>query len=161
MPGFISLPMQFKLVQLQNPVTTNSAVTTDVISTKNGLRTWIVVNLTQAAAHATSISLKQATSVAGTTNKAGPTVAIWANEDTAATDTLVKQTSAASYTVAADVKNKMVVFEIDPVALDVAGGYDCLYLLFGASSQSTNFVDVTAVIDTKYKQATPPSVIID
>jgi hypothetical protein len=40
---------------------------------------------------------------------------VWANEDTAATDTLVKQTAGASYAVDVnDVKNKQVVFEIDP-----------------------------------------------
>lgn len=161
MPGTHSLPVDFKLVQLTAPVTTNGAVTTDVVSTKNSHRLWIEVNLTQAVGHATSISLKQATDVSGATNKAGPSVAIWANEDTAASDTLVKQTNAASYTVAADVKNKQVVFEVDPVALDIAGGYDCVYLLLGASSQATNFVAVNLIADTKYKQATPPSMIID
>lgn len=161
MPGTHSFPTDYKLVQLANPKTTNGGVTSDVISTKNGFRHWIVVELTQAVGHATAVALKQATSVAGSTNKAAPSVAIWANEDTAASDTLVKQTSAASYTVTNDVKNKQIVFEVDPVALDVANGYDCLYVTVADSSQATNLVSITAYADTKFKQATPPSIIID
>jgi hypothetical protein len=30
-----------------------------------------------------------------------------------------------------DVKNKIVIFEIDPARLDVNGGYDCIYFTMG------------------------------
>jgi hypothetical protein len=157
----LSLPQHFKIVQMLQPQTTNGALTTDVISLKTAHKAWVVFEYTQAAGHATTPTLRQATSVAGSTNKAGPSVAIWANEDTAATDTLVRQTDAASYAVAADVKNKQVVFEIDPARLDMANGYDCIYFTQATSSQATNFVSATAYLDTSYKQATPPSAIID
>jgi hypothetical protein len=90
----------------------------------------------------------QATSIAAGTNKAGPTVDIWANEDTAATDTLVKQTAGASYAVTNNIKNKQVVFEIDPTRLDGNNGYDCIYFTIATSSQATNFVSAPPICRT-------------
>lgn len=148
-----------KIVQLAEPKTTNGAVTTDVVSLKNAIRATFIVHLTQAVGHATLISLKQATDVAAGTNAAGPTSQIWANEDVATSDTLVKQTDAASYTVTNDIKNKMVVIEVDPAAL--TDGYDCVYLLFGASSQATNLVSVEILIRSNFQKATPPAAITD
>lgn len=149
-----------KLVNVSlGPVTTNGAVTTDVVSLKNAIRATFVVDLTQAVGHASVISLKQATDVAGGTNAAGPVSQIWANEDVAASDTLVKQTDAASYTVTNNIKKKQVVIEVDPAAL--TEGYDCVYLTVGDSSQATNFVNANVFIATNFKQATPPAAITD
>jgi hypothetical protein len=53
-----------------------------------------VFHFTNAAGFASTPTLIQATDIAAATNKAGPTVPIWANEDTAATDTLVAKTAA-------------------------------------------------------------------
>lgn len=157
----LSLPQHLKIVQMLKPQTTNGALTSQVISLKNAHKAWIVLEFTQAAGFASTPTLQQATSIAAGTNKAGPSVPIWANEDTAASDTLVRKSDAASYAVAADVKNKQVVFEIDPARLDGANGYDCIYLTMATSSQASNFVSATAYLDTRYKQATPPSAIID
>lgn len=156
-----SLPVNTKIVQMFAPKTTNASLTSQVITLKNAHRAWVVFEFTQAVGHATTPTLKQATSIAAGTNKAGPTVDVWSNEDTAATDTLVKQTAGASYAVTNDVKNKEVVFEIDPSRLDVANGYDCVYFTIATSSQATNFVSATAYIQHAYQQATPPSAILD
>jgi hypothetical protein len=157
----VSLPVNFKYVQMIAPKTTNAALTSQVISLKGAAKVTVTFEFTQAVGHATTPTLIQATSIAGSTNKAGPSSAIWANEDTAATDTLVKKTAAASYAVTNDVKNKQVVFEIDPSTLDVANGYDCIYFTIATSSQATNFVAANALVQTSYQQATPPSAILD
>ncbi len=157
--AMISLVNKYKIVQLSAPVTTNGGVTSDVVSLKNAIRAWIVVDLKQAVGHGTVISLKQATDVAAATNAAGPVSAIWANEDTAATDTLVKQTDAASYTVAADIKLKQVVIEVDPAAL--TDGYDCVYVTSSDSSQATNFICADVFLQTNFARATPPAAITD
>lgn len=154
-----SLPTKFKIVELVNPKTTNASITSDAISLKNAIKAWIVIDYTQAAGHATTPTLKQATDVAIGTNAAGPSSRIWANEDTAASDALVAQTAGASYAVAADVKNKKVVFEIDPATL--TDGYDCVYFTQATSSQATNFMSATAYIQTNFQQTTPPSAIVD
>ncbi len=155
----ISLPTKFKIVQILEPKTTNAALTSDVVSLKGAIRAWIVLHLTQAAGHATTPTLRQATDVALGTTAAGPTSRIWANEDVAASDALVEQTAGASYAVAADVKNKVVVFEIDPAKL--TDGYDCVYLTQATSSQASNLVSAEAIIQTNFQQATPPSAIVD
>lgn len=157
-----SLAQQLKIVDATaGPVTSNGGVTGDYVSLKNALKAWIVVQLTQAVGHATAITVKQATAVAGTGVKDGPTCQIWANEDTAASDALVRKTAAAAYTVANDVKKKLVVIEVDPAALDVAGGFDCLGLAVADSSQATNFVAATYWILPRYAQESIPAAITD
>jgi hypothetical protein len=156
-----SLPQHQKIVQMLPPQTTNAAVSSQVISLKNAHKCWVVFDFLNAVGFASVPTLNQATSIAAGTNKAGPTVPIWANEDTAATDTLVKKADAASYTMTNDIKHKQVVFEIDPSRLDVNNGYDCIYFTMGTSSQATNFVSATAYLMQRYPQATPPSAILD
>lgn len=157
----LSLPQNFKIVEAFNPQTTNGSLTSQVVSLKNAHKAWLILEFTQAAGHATTPTLNQATSIAAGTNKAGPTVPIWANEDCAASDTLVKKTDAASYAVTNDIKHKEVVFEIDPARLDVANGYDCVYCTIATSSQATNFVSGTWILQQRYPQGTPPSAILD
>ena len=148
-----------KLVMGIEPKTTSSAITCDYVSVKNAASVRITVNLTQAAGHATAITPKRATAVDGTgVTTFSRSMRIWANEDTAATDTLVAQTAATSYTVAADVKNKMVVFEID--VRDFGEAYDVLGCAIAASSEATNFASVTyELMGLRYNRSTPPAAI--
>lgn len=150
----------FKIVQGLSPVTTNGGVTADYVSLKNAKKATIVVNLTQAVGDATTLTVNKATAVDGT-GATAITVAqpILANEDVGASDTLVKQTDGVGYTVAADVKNKQVVIEIDPASL--GEGFDVITLVVGDSGQATNFVSVDYYLEAKYAQATPPSAIVD
>jgi len=155
-----NLVFTHKLVNVSlGPVTTNGGVTSDVVSLKHAIRATFIVDLTQAVGHATVVSLRQATAVDGVTNAAGPTSLIWANEDVAASDTLVSQTAAASYTVTANIKKKQIVIEVDPATL--TDGYDCVYLTVSDSSQATNFVNANVLIRSNFQQATPPAAITD
>ena len=155
----ISLPTKFKIVTAFAPKTTNAALTSQVVTLKNAMRAWLVLNFTNAVGFASVPTLKQATDIAAGTNAAGPSSRIWANEDVAATDTLVAQTAAASYTMAADVKNKLIIFEIDPATL--TDGYDCVYCTIATSSQATDFVAGEWWIQGNFSQATLPSAILD
>lgn len=157
----MSLPEHMKIVQLAWPQTTNGGVTSDTVSLKNALKAWIVVEFNQAVGHATVVTLKQATDVASGTNKNGPSSRNWLNEDVAASDTLVIQTAAATVTVTNNIKKKQVVIEVDPAALDVDGGYDCVYVTISDSSQATNYCSVTAYLLQRFPQATPPAAITD
>lgn len=156
-------PEKNKIVQILQPKTTNAASNTVWISLKNAARAWIVVNLTQAVGHATVLTVNQATAVAGTGTKVlTNNTRIWANEDVAASDTLARAADAKNYTVAADVKNKQVVFEIDPATcMDINNGFDCIGVNVGASAQVTNFASAEAIVEMKYQAAVPPSVIVD
>ena len=84
---------------------------------------------------------------------------IWQNADTAASDTLVKATSATSLTLAADVKKKQVIIGIDPANL--GAGYDVIGFTISDSSQATNFVSAQYFLEMKYAQGTPPAAITD
>lgn len=161
MPRQTSLPQNYKIVQAFYPQTTNGSLVSQVVSLKHAVKAWLVLDFTQAVGHATTPVLNQATSIAAGTNKAGPTVDIWLNNDCAATDTLVKQTAGSSVAVAADVKHKQVVFEIEPQRLDVGGGYDCVYVTIATSSQANNWVSGSWYLLERYQQATPPSAILD
>ena len=154
-----NLAFSHKIVQLAHPQTTNGGFTSDVVSLKHAVRATIVIDINQAVGHATAFSLRQATDVAAGTNAAGPTSEVWANEDVATSDTLVKQTSAASYTVTNDIKKKQIVIEVDPAAL--TDTYDCVYITSADSSQATNFASATVYIKSNFQQATPPAAITD
>src|SRR6185503_11046691 len=154
-----SLPTKFKIVTAFAPKTTNAALTSVPVTLKNAVKAWLVLNFTNAVGFASVPTIKQATDIAAGTNAAGPVCRIWLNEDCAASDTLVGQTAAASQATDANVKNKQVVFEIDPAAL--TDGYDCVYCTIATSSQATNFVSGEWWIQTNFAQATPPSAILD
>lgn len=157
-----SLPEQTKIVDaLAGCVTSNGGVTADYVSVKNAGRVYVVCNLAQLVGHATVLTPKRATAVDGTAvTGLGTAVRIWANEDTGASDTLVAQTAATSYTVSADVKKKQVVFEIDLQAL--GNIYDVVGFTVSDSSQATNFVSANYFLtDLRFQQATPPSAITD
>lgn len=155
----ISMATRFKKVVAFAPKTTNAALTSQVISLKGAVKATLTLIFTNAVGFASTPTIKQATDIAAGTNAAGPTCRIWANEDVAATDTLVAQTAAASYAMAADIKNKVVVFEIDPASL--TDGYDCVYCTIATSSQATNFVSGEWEIQHNFKQTTIPSAILD
>ena len=157
----IMLPEQFKIVEAMPNATDAAGRTGDYVSLKNALCAWVEVAITQGNAATIALTIEQASAVAGTGSKAiTNTVPIWANLDTAATDTLVRRTDAVSYTTDAAVKNKMVIFQIDPAQLDVANGFDCITVKTGASNVA-NLTGARYWIQTAYQQATPPSAIAD
>lgn len=133
------------------PETTNGGVTASYISLKNTQKAWIVVTLKQAVGHATAITPKQATAVAGTGAKGfDKDLEIWANEDVAASDALIQQAAGKSYTVANTAKNKLVVFAIDPAKLDTAGGFDCVGVTIADSGQATNLASVLYLVEPRF-----------
>lgn len=156
----MNLPETFKIVDASaGPVTTNGGVTFDYVSLKNCHKAWIVLQFTQAVAHATVVQPKRATAVDGTgVANIAHSAPIWANEDTATSDTFVAQTAGTSYTLTADIKKKQVIVEIDPAAI---GDYDVLGCTVSDSSQATNFVSAQYILWTRYPQATPPAAITD
>ncbi len=156
----LTFPENLKIVDASGGcVTTNGGLTCDYVSLKNIKRAWILASFTQAVGHATGIDPKRATAVAGTGAAAlGTAVPIWLNEDTATSDTLERQTDAVTENVAATVKKKQVLFQIDPATL---GDYDVLGCTVDDSSQATNFVSVVYFLETRYQSDTPPTAITD
>lgn len=156
-----SLPEHMKVVEALTPAADAAGRTGDYVSLKNCHKAYVVVHVDQGNAATIALTIEQASAVAGTGSKAiTAVVPIWANQDCAASDTLVKQTSAVSFTTSAAVKHKMVIFEIDPAKLDLANGFDCITVLTGASN-AANITSAQYYLLTRYPQATPPAAITD
>jgi len=130
------------------------------VSLKNAVRAWIVYFIDQGNAATIALAPEQCSAVAGTGNKAIPTGQIWVNQDAATSSALASQTAAASFTTSAAVKQKIVVFGIDPSALDVANGFDCVRAVSGASN-AANIVSALVVIQSRYQGATTPNAMAD
>lgn len=157
----ITLPEQFKIVEALAPAADAAGRTGDYVSLKNCSRATIVVHITQGNAATIALTVEQATAVAGTSSKAiTVAVPIWSDLDTATAETLVRRTDAVSYTTDAGVKNKVVVFQIDPETLDIANGFDCITVKTGASN-AANITQAMYLLETTYQQATPPAAITD
>lgn len=156
-----TLPELYKIVEAMPNATDAAGRTGDYVSLKNANACFVFVDITQGNAATIALTIEQATAVAGTSSKAiTVAVPIWSNLDTAASDTLVRRADAVSYTTDAGVKNKQVIFQIDPATLDIAGGFDCITVKTGASN-AANLTSATYFIQTRYPQATPPAAITD
>ena len=133
-----------------------------VVSLKNAHKVFILVSINQGNAAPVAITPMQATDVAGTGGKVLTTaVPIWSNLDTSSTDTLVRRTDGVNYTTDAAVKNKQVLFEIDPATLDTANGFRCVYFTTGASNVANITQGALLLSGLRYEQTTPPSAIVN
>ncbi len=158
--GLITLPEQLPIVNGLHYTTTNGALTGDYISCKDALRVTIIAKLFQAATHETTLGLNEATAVAP--SGATPVTAvqrIWKDADTSSSDAMVPGTDAATVSATAGTNNQILVMQFDPATL--SDGFTAIAATLTASSEATNFADITYIIETRYPQATPPTAITD
>lgn len=153
-------PETYKIVQLLAPAADAAGRTSGYCTIKDAKSAFLVVSMDQGNAATALLSLLQAKTVAGGSSKAGPSVPIWANLDVAASDALARATDGATYTTDAGVKKKLVVFQIDPSALDVSNGFDCIGISTGASN-AANITSAMLFLESRYPQATPPTAVVD
>lgn len=114
------------IVQGLAPVSVSS-VTPDYVSLKNyqHLTALISFKCTTGVA-ACAVTLKQATAVAGTSEKALGFSYQWANADIT-TETLTKTAvTSDTFSTAVTVKDKLHIIEVDTDTLDVDNGFDCV-----------------------------------
>lgn len=150
-----------KVIGLLKPAADAAGRTGRWITVKDAQRAWIVVYVDQANAATILLTPRQASAVAGTGSKVLTVpVQIWANLDIAASDVLVRQADAVNFTTDAGVKEKIVIFQIELSSLDLAGGFDCLTVLTGASNVA-NITSAFAELEARYAQATLPRVDVD
>ena len=161
--GNIQLHEQCKIVTGLAPILPNSS-TPDYVSMKGYNRCCIVLlcdNNTTVTGCA--VTVKQATAVAGTAEKAVVFTEAWRNIDTGAADVLASfaVTSNTFTTDTTNAKNLIYVIEINETDLDVANGFNCIRV----GTADTTAQDVSALYilyPAKYGAATPlPSAIID
>lgn len=158
----ITFPEHYKVIQAAPAqVGTAAAVNGVAVSLKHVHKLWAIVNLAPAGGAALALIPQTDSAVAfGTPAVLTSAVHIWANQNTGANDTLVRQADAVNFNTAADVNNKQVIFEIDPAKLPA--GEDCFRLITGALP-ITDYVEITYVIAPRYPAGAPfqPSVLTD
>lgn len=161
MRGF-NLAEDTKVVMALKPQTNGGALVGAYVSLKGYAIAHILVETDQANAATEAITIEQASAIAGTGSKVITNVVpIWANQDTATNDTLVRQTDAVNFTTSAAVKQKQVLFRIDPASLDVANGFDCITVKVGTSNVA-NIVGATYILaGARFHEATPETAVLD
>ena len=139
-----------------------SSSTPDYVSLKNVLRMTVIILCNNATTvTGSAITLKQATSVAGTGEKALEFEKMFANADTDAGDALT-ETSVVSDTFttgAVNDKNTMYVVDITPDMLDLANDFDCVRV--GTGDAVASVLSVQYLCHMKTGAASTKSVIID
>lgn len=157
-----SLPQNLKVVIGAAPAADAAGRTGQYVSLKGFHKAFILVTLTQGNAATVALTPYQAKNVAALGEKVlSNNVAIYANLDAAAGDSMVRQADGVNYTTDAGVKNKVVIFEIDPGSLDLANGFDCITIKSGASN-AANITSVTYLLGpARYPMASMPSAIVD
>lgn len=160
--NFQHLVSNGKIVMAIVPATDAAGRTSAYVSLKNYHKCFIVIPITQGNAATIALTPVQASAVAGTGSKAlSQNCRIWSNLDVATNDTLTSRTAAKSYTTDAGVKNKIVVFEIDPAELDQANGFDCIGFTTGASNVANLTSGVFVLMEPRYPQDVPPTAVTD
>ena len=158
-----TFPEQFQIVEALAPAADAAGrAQANAVSLKNYSKAWLVVHITQGNAATILLSILQAQTVAKAGGKAitNP-VRIWTNLDTSLGDTKTRQADAVNFTTDAAVKNKMVIFEVDPAYLDINAAipFDCVYMSTGASNAANITQAYWILSGPRFASATPPSAL--
>lgn len=162
MSSTFTLPEEAKIVRALAPAADAAGRNGAFVSLKGAHKCYIRAHINQGNAATVALTVQQATTIAGAGAKAiTGNMRIWSNLDASANDTLVRRTDATSYTTDAGVADKQVIMEIDPASLDVAGGFDCIRVITGASNVA-NITEAEYILTPlRYPAATPPSAVVD
>lgn len=146
----LDIPFKQSVVTGLAPVSTSTAKTAAYLNMGLAIRVYVIVTLTQAVGHATPVTLRQAQDNTGTGLKdLANTIPVWANEDVGAGDVMTKQDDAVSHTVAADIKNKKVVFQVEGEDMDVKNKFTHLTAQIGASAQAGNIANIDYIVEPR------------
>ena len=153
---------QYAVVEGLAPRTPSSS-TPDYVCLKNVAWMTAIIHVDNATTvTGSAITLKQATAVAGTSEKALGFAKAYRNIDTAASDALAEftVTSDTFTTDATDNKNLLYVIEIDPTTLDTNNGFDCVRV--GTGNATAAVLNVVYVLKMKAQDGpVAPSAIVD
>jgi hypothetical protein len=142
-----------------------STSTPDYVSLKDFGRITVVITVNNATTvTGSAITLKQATAVAGTGEKALAFALVWQNEDTAAAGgDIMTETAVVSDTFttdATDNKNSQYVIEVNSEDLDTNNDFDAFRV--GTGDGVATIVNVLYIMhDARYKSTLAQSVITD
>ena len=133
--------------------TTGAAVTADYYSLKNFNHVTFIIVQGAWAGGTPAVTLKQATAVAGTGEKALAFDKYWTK--TGLTGTTYTETAVVSSTFnLTATANTITVIEVDAASLDVSNGFDCVRLDVASPGANTDLIAVVAILGgARYAQA--------
>lgn len=133
--------------------TTGAAVTGDYYSLKNYNHVTFIIMQGAWAGGTPAVTLKQATDVAGTGEKALSFSRYWVK--TGLTGTTYTETAVSSDTFnLAATANRITVIEVDAATLDVANGFDCVRIGIASPGANADLICVCAILGgARYPQA--------
>lgn len=141
--------------------TTGAAVAGDYVSLKGYTHVCIVIAQGAWAGGTPAVTLKQATDVAGTSEKALSFLKYWTGvaltADTYTAAAVVSDTFNLTTTA-----NTVTIIEVDASSLDVDNSFDCLRVGIASPGSNADLVAVMYLLTgTRYPSASPPSAIVD
>lgn len=141
--------------------TTGAAVTGDYVSLKGYSHLTVIIMQGAWAGGTPAVTLKQASDVAGTGEKALGFTKYFAG--TALTDDLYAATTVSSDTYnLANAANGVNIIEVDASSLDVDNGFDCVRVGIASPGANADLIAVLYVLTgTRYPQSDPPTAIAD
>jgi hypothetical protein len=152
-----NLPEELKVVQLNTSAA--NAVACDVISCKTANKVWFLIHHTGANDTDLTLTLTEYTAVGGSASTVTVTCPIWTMIPSTANDEWTRATDAAAVAIDPATQSPfMAIIEWDPAKH--TEGYDCITLA-DSGGHASNTCVVLALVDTKYKSTSPPSVIVD
>lgn len=152
-----------KIVKAAVPIdTTGAAVTGDYVNMKYWRRLMIVISQGAWAGGTPAVTLKQASDVAATGEKALAFTEYW--QGTALTDDIYAKTAVVSNTFNLPATaNTVTIIEIHQQDLDVNNSFNCVRVGIASPGSNADLIDVTYVLGdpvTESKPETHPSAIV-
>lgn len=167
--GYISFPENIFIMHGLPPSSAaGGALTSIPISLKYVNKLWAVCGVHTPTSAQVAIVLQTDELVAFGSAAAFPAtlhnVPIWVNLAADTTDTYARVADGVGYTTAADALAKTIIFEIDPAVIrttaTAATSEDVFRVSFTAVAAG-DWVDVIYVVQPRYPQAIPPTLILD
>lgn len=154
-----SMPYEIPPVGLLPPAADAAGRTSVFHSLKNALKAYVVCHVNQGNAATVQLSVLQGQDVSGTGSKAVTAMPIFLVADTSVADALIAQAAAANFTTSATLKDKIVVFEIEPeVCMDIVNGFRSIAIQTGASN-AANITEAMLFVVEAYRGASQPSTL--
>lgn len=149
---------QGQVIDLLNAAADASGRTSGYVSLTNATKAYVVCRVTQGNAATVQFSVLQGVNGNGS-SKAVTAMPIVADLDTGTSDTLVVETNATSFTTdAAEPKNKLVIFEVDPAqCMDINNGFNHIAVETGASNAANITSALLILMPIKDNMQTPPT----
>jgi hypothetical protein len=150
-----------QVISLLAPAADAAGRTSAYVTVKFGHKAFIVCYVTQGNAATVALTPLQATDSSGTSSKAVNAVPIAADLDVVTSDQFTFPTQASNYTTDAGVKNKIVIFEIDPAeAMDINNTtkpFEHIAIQTGASNAANITSALLVVMPLRDARLNPPT----